>query len=216
MSNPNPDRLEAARQALAQAEQVARADQPRPESHEPSSSGSSDRRAGRGRQGNASEGLSPGQQARQIVLRQLAVGPRTRHQLATKLADKDIPNDAAKSVLDRMTEVGLIDDEAFAHMFVRSQVDSRGLAPMALRHELRKKGVSDDLISLAVGEVEPDDQRATAQALVDKKLRTMHGLERVVQTRRLAGLLARKGYPAGLSYEVIREAIDALPPGASL
>ncbi|MBW8171695.1 recombination regulator RecX [Ornithinimicrobium sp. Arc0846-15] len=144
------------------------------------------------------------------------MGPRTRHQLATKLADKGTPNDAAQSVLDRMTEVGLIDDEAFAHMFVRSQVDSRGLAPMALRHELRKKGVSDDLISLAVGEVEPDDQRATAQALVDKKLRAMHGLERVVQTRRLAGLLARKGYPAGLSYEVIREAIDALPPGASL
>lgn len=207
VSIPDPGRLEAARQALAQAEEVARAEQPRAQAGEPTATSQE--------VGGRQESLSPHQQARQVVLRQLAVGPRTRFQLATKLADKDVPVDVANAVLDRMTDVGLVDDEAFAHMFVRTQVEGRGLAPFALRHELRKKGVADELIAVAVGEVEPDDQRETAEALVAKKLRTMHGLEREVQTRRLAGLLGRKGYPAGLSYEVIKDALSSLPPGAS-
>ena len=47
--------------------------------------------------------------------------------------------------------------------------------------------------------------------LVAKKLRSMHGLEPLVQKRRLAGMLARKGYPADLAMAVIREAIAEAP-----
>ena len=51
------------------------------------------------------------------------------------------------------------------------------------------------------------DQRAAARALVDRKLRSMSGLDPQVATRRLAGLLARKGYAAGLAFSVVREAL---------
>ncbi len=53
------------------------------------------------------------------------------------------------------------------------------------------------------------DERARAEQLAAKKMRTMHGLERDVQARRLAGMLARKGYSGEIAWPVIRDALDA-------
>jgi regulatory protein len=149
--------------------------------------------------------------ARQIVLRQLAMAPRSRAQLEQKLAQRDCPADVAAAVLDRMTEVGLVDDEAYALMFVRSQQSGRGLGKSALARELRTKGIGDDVAEKALASVSDTDEWDRARELVDKKLRAMHGLAIAVQTRRLAGMLARKGYSPSLTYAVIRDAIADAP-----
>ncbi len=145
--------------------------------------------------------------ARRILLDALTGQARSRKELADKLARKNVPDRLAKDLLDRFTEVGLIDDAAFARQWVESRHRSRGLAPRALAQELRRKGVDDDATSAALEQIGDADQRAAARALVDKKLRSMRGLDPQVATRRLAGLLARKGYPAGLAYSVVREAL---------
>jgi regulatory protein len=149
--------------------------------------------------------------ARQIVLRQLAMVPRSRAELLQKLAQRGCPPDVAGAVLDRMTQVGLVDDEAYAHMLVRSQQAGRGLARRALARELRTKGIEGELADQALSSISDEDERDRARALVDKKLRAMHGLGVEVQTRRLAGMLARKGYSSSLTYAVIREAISDSP-----
>jgi len=149
--------------------------------------------------------------ARQIVLRQLAMAPRSRAQLEEKLAQRDCPADVAAAVLDRMTEVGLVDDQAYAQMLVRSQQVGRGLAKRALARELRTKGIDEDLAQEALASISDADERCRARELVDKKLRAMHGLGIEVQTRRLAGMLARKGYSPNLTYAVIRDAIADAP-----
>jgi len=149
--------------------------------------------------------------ARQIVLRQLAMAPRSRAELLQKLALRGCTPDVAGAVLDRMTQVGLVDDEAYAHMLVRSQQAGRGLARRALARELRTKGIEGDLADQALSSISDDDERDRARALVDKKLWAMHGLGLEVQTRRLAGMLARKGYSSSLTYAVIREAIADAP-----
>lgn len=149
--------------------------------------------------------------ARQIVLRQLAMAPRSRQQLRDKLRQRDCPDDVAEAVLDRMTEVGLVDDEAYAAMLVRSQQAGRGLAARALARELRTKGIDDDTAEAVLADIDPEEERERARALVVKKLRTMHGLDATVQTRRLAGMLARKGYPSSVAFAVIRGAIAEAP-----
>jgi regulatory protein len=149
--------------------------------------------------------------ARQIVLRQLAMAPKSRSQLEEKLAQRDCPPDVAAAVLDRMTEVGLIDDHAYAQMLVRSQQAGRGLAKRALARELRTKGIDEDLAQEALASISDADERSRARELVDKKLRAMNGLGIEVQTRRLAGMLARKGYSPNLTYAVIRDAIADAP-----
>ena len=132
---------------------------------------------------------------------------RTRKELADKLAKREVPDEVATELLDRFTEVGLIDDSAYARQWVESRHRSRGLAPRALAQELRRKGVGDEEAKEALEQIDEDDQRAAARALVDKKMRSMSGLDRQVATRRLAGMLARKGYSAGLAFSVVREAL---------
>jgi regulatory protein len=149
--------------------------------------------------------------ARQIILRQLAMAPRSRQQLRDKLRQRNCPDDVAEAVLDRMTEVGLVDDGAYAAMLVRSQQAGRGLAARALARELRTKGVDPETAQATLAEIDPEEERERARALVEKKLRTMHGLDAAVQTRRLAGMLARKGYPSSMAFAVIREAIADAP-----
>ncbi|QFG69069.1 regulatory protein RecX [Ornithinimicrobium pratense] len=218
------DRLSAAREALAAAEAAASASGLRPAGAKAGADGTDSGASGAGRAAATHPGASgsgaatsepdPHDVARRIVLRQLAMGPRTRRQLADKLRERDCDPQVAARVLDRMTTVGLVDDEAFAEMWVRSRQETKGLAASALRHELRTKGIAEHLIDEALAEIEPEQEKEQARALVARRRRTMGGLDREVQTRRLAGFLARKGYAPGVAYQVIREAVDDLPEHA--
>src|SRR6478672_7245321 len=129
--------------------------------------------------------------ARQIVLRQLAMSPKSRKQLRDKLRQRNCPDDVAEAVLDRMTEVGLVDDEAYAGLLVRSQQAGRGLAKRALARELRTKGVGDEIAKATLDAIDPDEEVVQAERLVAKRLPSLHGLDATVQVRRLAGMLAR-------------------------
>jgi regulatory protein len=149
--------------------------------------------------------------AREIVLRSLSQSARTRKQLADRLRAKEIPDDVATRVLDRMEQVDLVDDAAFAELLIRSKQGGRGLARRALAHELRTKGVPDDVAAAALEGIDPEAERIRAAALVAQRVKRLHGLPRDVQVRRLAGLLARKGYPGDLAHSVIRGVLDAEP-----
>src|SRR5690349_16938109 len=131
---------------------------------------------------------------RKILLDQLTGQARTRSELAGKLAKKGVPDALATRLLDRFEEVGLVDDEAFARSWVQSRQPGKGLARRALAQALRRKGVDVE----------------AARTLVRRKLRTAARLERDVAVRRLTGMLARKGYPAGVCFRVVREELATL------
>ncbi|MFF7309481.1 recombination regulator RecX [Streptomyces sp. NPDC008137] len=159
----------------------------------------------------AEQGEPPGdpvEQARAICLRLLTGTPRTRKQLADALRKRQIPDDAAEEVLSRFEEVGLINDSAFADAWVESRHHGRGLARRALARELRTKGVDSTLIDEAVSQLEPEQEEATARELVARKLRSTRGLDRDKRLRRLAGMLARKGYSEGMALRVVRQALE--------
>lgn len=147
--------------------------------------------------------------ARTICLRMLTAAPRTRADLAATLAKRGVPEDAAERVLERLVEVGLVDDFAYAHAWVRSRHAGRGLARRALEYELRRRGVADDVIAAAIDELEPDQELAMARTLVERKLPSTRGLDRQRRVRRLVSMLARKGYPQGTALRVVEEAIAA-------
>ena len=148
--------------------------------------------------------------ARDLCLRALTGTAKTRQQLADLLHRKEVPPEAAEAVLDRLTEVGLIDDAAFAAAWVSSRQAGRGLARRALASELRAKGVDGDVAAAAVAEVDPQDEWDAARQLVQRRAPAMRRLDRVTAERRLVGMLARKGYGGGLAGIVVREALDEL------
>jgi regulatory protein len=148
--------------------------------------------------------------ARKILLDQLTGRARSRHELADKLAKKNVPDEIATRLLDRFEEVGLIDDAAFARQWIESRgSQGRKLAGRALAQELRRKGIGDDVARDALDEIDSDDERDAARDLVRRKLRSMAALDDQVKTRRLVGMLARKGYAPGLAFAVVREELGA-------
>jgi regulatory protein len=145
--------------------------------------------------------------ARKILLDQLTGQPRSRSELAAKLAKKSVPPETAERVLDRFEEVGLVDDAAFARDWVRSRQAGRGLARRALAVELRRKGVDSSVVDDAVGTVDPEVEVEAARQLVRRKLPSLARFDDVTVVRRLTGMLARKGYPSGVAFTVVREEI---------
>ena len=147
------------------------------------------------------------QQAKNILLYHLGRQMQTRSQLATRLRKKEIPDDIAEAVLDRFEELHLLDDAAYAETFVRSRHSERGLAKRALGYELRKRGVDDETAAEALEAVDEDQEATTARRLVDSRLRATRGLDPQVRTRRLVGMLARKGYSSSVAFRAVKEAL---------
>lgn len=148
--------------------------------------------------------------ARKILLDQLTAQARSRAELARRLARRRVPDEVAERLLDRFEEVGLIDDAAFARAWVESRQPGKGLGRRALAQELRRRGIDEDVARAALDEVEPEDEEAAARALVRRKLRTVRGVDRVTATRRLAGMLARKGHGGDVVWRVVREELDGV------
>jgi len=147
--------------------------------------------------------------ARTILLDQLTGRARSRHELADKLRQRQVPDEIADRLLDRFEEVGLVDDAAFAQAWVSGRHSAKGLAPRAIAQELRRKGIDDDVAREALDELGEEQQEVTARALVHKKLRSLERFDEATRVRRLVGLLARKGYPPGLAFRVVREEVGA-------
>ena len=148
--------------------------------------------------------------ARKILLDQLTGRARTRSELATKLAQRQVPEDIATRLLDRFEEVGLVDDAAFAREWVEQRQTGRGLARRALAQELRRKGIDDGVVRETLDEVDPDDEVEAARMLVRAKLRSVRSLEHDKAVRRLVGMLARKGHSGSVAFRVVKEELAAL------
>lgn len=144
--------------------------------------------------------------AREIALRQLTVRARSRSELEGALRGRGVPDEAINSVLDRFTEVRLVDDAAFAAQWVEAG-QRRQRSRAGLRHELRGKGVDADTVREAVASVSDDDEYAAALALARKRAAGLSGVEPPVRLRRVLGALARRGFPPGVAHRAAREAV---------
>jgi regulatory protein len=145
--------------------------------------------------------------ARSIALRKLTVRARTRHELDHALQDKNVPPSEKEAVLDRLQDVGLVDDASFAIDWVNSRQQRRHLSRRALRRELQAKGVERDDIDRALEQVDFNSELTIARDLVERKRQTMSGLRRDVQYRRLAGMLSRRGFDTAVTVQVLNESL---------
>jgi regulatory protein len=147
---------------------------------------------------------------RERCLNLLSHQPRTRAELERKLSQAGAPEEVAAAVLDRLTQVGLVDDTAFAEAYVRTGVGVRRRGTRSLRAELRTRGVAPEVIDLAAEQVDAEQERATAVALATRRAPGLARLAPEVRRRRLMGLLLRRGFSAGVVNEVVAEVLAEL------
>jgi len=145
--------------------------------------------------------------ARSIALDRIAARDRTRHELAKALRAKNVPPEVAEQVLDRLQEVGLVNDAAFAEAWVESRQQRRHLSRPALRRELQAKGVDRDEIDAALETVDFGDELAAARELARRRHAAIAELAYPVRYRRLAGALGRRGFGGAIVTQVLREVL---------
>ncbi len=146
---------------------------------------------------------------RNLVLRRLTQRAYTRHQLEEYLARKNADSEVVSKVLDRFSEVGLIDDAEYAAEFVRARRAVKGSGPSVLRMELKKRGISEELILKAVEDRTGEDIDV-AREIAQRKLHSLSRFDAATQNRRLVSFLVRRGYSPSLAYGLARELIAAV------
>jgi regulatory protein len=146
------------------------------------------------------------EQARNLCLRLLTARARTRAELEGQLAKRGYPGDVSNRVLDRLTQVGLIDDADFAEQWVRSRRMNAGKGKRALAAELRTKGLDDEVITAALADIDAGAERQRAEQLVRDKLRRekLSDDDDAKVARRLVGMLARRGYSQTMAFDVVK------------
>ena len=151
------------------------------------------------------------EQAHGLCLRLLTVRARTHAELAGQLAKRGYPDEVARSVLERLARVGLVDDEKFAGEWVRSRRANAGKGKRALAAELRIKGVDDGVIAAALDGIDAASERGRAEQLVERRLRRepLSEGDDVKVMRRLVGMLARRGYSQSMAVSVVTDALAA-------
>ncbi|MEI7769167.1 MAG: RecX family transcriptional regulator [Chloroflexales bacterium] len=176
----------------------------------------------------AREGLAVGQQidaeawarlesteqadrAAQAAIRLLEARPRSIAELRQRLRRKEIPAAAIDDAIARLSELGLLDDAAFSRLWVENRRSFSPRGSLALRDELRKKGVARDLIDAALadeGEGAAAEQEAErARALARGALRRYaDSPDRFSFQRRLGAYLQRRGF----TFDTIRPILDKL------
>jgi regulatory protein len=144
--------------------------------------------------------------ARALCLRLLTARARTRAELAGQLAKRGYPDDLSARVLDRLTDVGLVDDAGFAEQWVHSRRANAGKGNRALAAELHTKGVDNDVITSVLGGINPAAERGRAEQLVRARLRREKlGDDNADAraSRRLVAMLARRGFDQTMAYDVV-------------
>ena len=146
--------------------------------------------------------------AQDLCVRMLSVRSRSRTELRQAMARKEIEEEVAELVLGRLDRAGLIDDEAFAHEWVASRHNHRGLSRRVLVDELRRKGIDGSVAAEAAAAVGEDSELERARELVRRKLPSVARVDDTTKLRRLVGVLARKGYTEGMAVRVVREELS--------
>jgi regulatory protein len=150
---------------------------------------------------------------REAALRLLERSRRTRSDLARRLREKGHAAITVEEVLDRLTEVGLVDDVEFARAFLAGRWGRRPAGWRRLEGQLRQKGVSAEDTARARALIEARegaaDEVSAARRVVAQSERRYAALEPRVRRQRLWALLMRRGFDGDVIEQALKSPQEA-------
>lgn len=144
-------------------------------------------------------------QAKKTAMNMLAMRDHSSDELRKKLLKRDLMPEAIDVLIEKLQNSRLLNDEEFAHRFARAQRENRKLSRSVLKRELSKKGISPELASDAVADI--DGEEELAREVAEKKAASTRRLDYAVRERRILGMLARRGFPPAICIKVTREVL---------
>lgn len=149
--------------------------------------------------------------AYRAAVRILSKRAKSRGELRRKLREYRYESDAIEWSIDRLTELGVLNDEEYARMLVRSQLSRKPAGRRLLSGKLREKGIESQIIELVLDEMLEDrDTIADARKLALQAARSISDRhDREVRQRRITARLARRGF----DFDVIKQVVGELDLG---
>lgn len=144
--------------------------------------------------------------AKRYLLRLLRYRPRSRTEAESRLRQRGYSDELIEKILTWAGDMGMIDDQAFARLWIADRLERRPCGISLLRHELREKGVSPDIIERALEQAELDEE-ALVRSLAKERLERYRDLSPEEQERKTIAFLSRRGFSPALSRRVLRELI---------
>jgi regulatory protein len=135
------------------------------------------------------------EQALQRALNLISYRPRSEMEVRNNLKKHQIPEETITEVVTRLRETGILNDQQFAETWIENRGAFRPRSKLALRIELKQKGVGEEIIEETLANVNDEEQAYEAGQKKARQLRTMDEQE---FKRKLFGFLARRGF----NYEV--------------
>ncbi|ADO56145.1 regulatory protein RecX [Paenibacillus polymyxa] len=153
------------------------------------------------------------QQAYVHALRYLGQKPRTRQEIAQRLAQKEVDQAVIDEILVRLQREKLVDDDLYARQWARQRITSQRKGKMWIRQELRQKGISKASIGEALGEITDNEEWESALSVGRKKWNQVRG-DIMDKKRKTFPFLMRRGYSGDMTRRVVNHLSAAEQDGA--
>lgn len=144
----------------------------------------------------------------QLAVNFISFRMRSEREIISYLKKKETEEDVIPEVLERLEQLSLIDDRAFAQAFVRTRRDTSTKGPMHIRQELYQKGVEGALIDEAMEEFGEDEVLEAAVRLATKKAGEYRRESKINRKNKLMQLLMRKGYQTGIASVAVERVLS--------
>jgi regulatory protein len=146
----------------------------------------------------------------------ISMGALSRHdvteaEMRDKLLVRGFDEGEAEAEVERLKQVGLIDDQAIAERLLTSLRERKGLADGSIASALRVRRIPQDVIDTVLADPDEEANLDRLEALARERARRLGSLEPAVAERRLMAYLMRKGYSGGSVRDAVRRALASAP-----
>ncbi len=129
----------------------------------------------------------------------------SRKELALKLQKKDYPEEQIQITLDKLEKDKYLDDLEFAKALVKIRQEKSPKGSIYVRRELYQKGVPEEAIEeIIVKDYPLEKEMEIAQKVLEKKSRSLRGIESRTKRNKLKQFLLQRGF----QFEAINEVMD--------
>ena len=140
----------------------------------------------------------------EYAMKYLAIKDRSVSEMQTYLDGKDFGEADVDATVERLCELGLLNDARFAMRFVETRTAAKPISRRRLYEQLKGHGVSEETVRTAMEALEPEDEESNARAVAEKFARQFQALEPQKRRERVLSRLIARGF----SYDVAQKAYE--------
>lgn len=130
---------------------------------------------------------------------------RSVKEVTDKLKTFEISEKDREEIINYLIDNKFVNDERFAHAFVRGKINQSGWGVNKIRFHLIQKGVSKEIIDEALQSFDEEAYRQRLVEVLKAKAKTVKAANDFERNRKLAAYAIQKGFEATLVWEVIRK-----------